>query len=266
MKKIIIMTLLIVCLAPLSNAQTLYSTGYDTALVTSRDYIPDEALVNRLNPQKPLWLPALEAIGLNLALGAFNTYVGGSEFAKISFKTVEHNLERGWSTDADGLLTNMWAHPFHGAMYYNFARTSGYNYWTSMGIAALGSWQWEFFMENEPPALNDWIMTSVGGSMLGETFYRLSNLILDESLYGWPRFWNELGAGIFNPGRLFNRLVYGRTARRTTEKVYEKRVFFGELGLGASNVGEGDRYEEWETKRHLYHGFWLWSFVRDEKI
>ena len=239
MKKIIIMTLLIVCLAPLSNAQTLYSTGYDTALVTSRDYIPDEALVNRLNPQKPLWLPALEAIGLNLALGAFNTYVGGSEFAKISFKTVEHNLERGWSTDADGLLTNMWAHPFHGAMYYNFARTSGYNYWTSMGIAALGSWQWEFFMENEPPALNDWIMTSVGGSMLGETFYRLSNLILDESLYGWPRFWNELGAGIFNPGRLFNRLVYGRTARRTTEKVYEKRVFFGELGLGASNVGEG---------------------------
>jgi hypothetical protein len=108
-----------------------------------------------------------------------------------------------------------------------------------MGIATLGSWQWEFFMENEPPALNDWIMTSVGGSMLGEMFYRLSSLILDESLHGWPRFWNELGAGVFNPGRLINRLIYGRTARRTSEKLYEKRIFYGEIGLGVSNVGEG---------------------------
>ena len=50
---------------------------------------------------------------------------------------------------------------------------------------------------------------------------------------------SELGAGIFNPGRLFNRLVYGRTARRISEKLYEKRIFYGEIGLGVSNVGEG---------------------------
>ncbi len=227
MKKLILMLLLIMCFTQLSNAQSLYSTGYDTSLIKARDYIPDEELVNRFNPRKPLWIPAVEAIGLNLALGAFNTYVGGSEFAKINIHTIEHNFERGWSTDADGLLTNLWAHPFHGAMYYNFARTSGYNYWTSMGIGALGSWQWEFFMENEPPALNDWIMTSFGGSMLGEAFYRFSNLILDESLHGWPRFFNEVAAGIFNPGRLFNRLIYGRTARRPLKNCMRNEYSLG---------------------------------------
>jgi hypothetical protein len=243
MKNTIMMTMLIVFLTQISYAQTLCSTKYDSSLFADADYIPDEALVNRLNPRKPLWIPAVEAIGLNLALGAFNTYVGGSEFAKISFHTIEHNFERGWTTDADGFITNLWAHPFHGSIYYNFARSSGYNYWTSLGIATLGSWQWEYFMENEPPALNDWIMTSFGGSMLGEMFYRFSNLILNESLSGWPRFWNELGAGIFNPGRLINRLVYGRTARRIPEKLYERRVFLGQLSLGANNVAEGASFE-----------------------
>ncbi len=133
----------------------------------------------------------------------------------------------------------MWAHPFHGSIYFNLARSSGYNYFASLGVAAIGSWQWEFFMENEPPALNDWIMTSVGGSMLGEMFYRFSNNILDESLGGSARFWNELAAGIFNPGRLFNRLIYGRTARQTKEKLYKKEPMLAEIGIGANNVADG---------------------------
>jgi hypothetical protein len=183
------------------HAQSLYSTRADSLRVLSEPYIPDPALVDSMNPRQPLWIPVVESIGLNLSLGAFNAYVTNSEFAKISFKTVKHNHEVGWFTDADGFITNMWAHPFHGSIYYNTARSSGYNYWTSLGVAAIGSWQWEFFMENEPPAFNDWIMTSFGGSMLGEMFYRFSNQILDESLQGSARFWNELGAGIFNPGR-----------------------------------------------------------------
>jgi len=119
------------------------------------------------------------------------------------------------------------------------ARSSGHNYWTSLGVGAIASWQWEFFMENEPPAFNDWIMTSVAGSMFGEVFYRFSDLILDESLSGSSRVWNEIGAGVFNPGRLFNRLIYGRTARVTQKKLYEKRPFLGELGFGVNNVADG---------------------------
>jgi len=231
--------LLIVITVQVISSQSLYTTKMDSLLLADSGYVPNQALVDSLNPRKPLWFPASEAIGLNLGLGAFNTYVAKSEFAKISFKTIKHNYETGWSTDADALITNMWAHPFHGSMYYNFARSSGYNYWTSLGIAALGSWQWEFHMENEPPALNDWWMTSYGGSMLGEMFYRFSNLILDESTTGWQRFWHELGAGVFNPARLFNRLISGQATRVTDAKLYEKQPLMGELAAGGNNVAEG---------------------------
>jgi hypothetical protein len=137
----------------------------------------------------------------------------------------------------------MWAHPFHGSIYYNASRSNGYGYYTSLGIAALGSWQWEFFMENEPPALNDWIMTSVAGSMMGEVFYRFSNLIIDERATGWERIGREVGAGIFNPGRLFNRIIHGRVGRVTDEELYEIRPFVGELAFGGNNVAEGTSFE-----------------------
>ena len=225
------------------QAQSLYSSDNDSLFALFTDYIPDQAQVDSMNPRKPLWIPVIEGVGLNLALASFNAYVVKSEFAKISFKTVKHNFEIGWTTDADAFSGNMFSHPFHGSIYYNLARSSGQNYWTSMGVAAISSWQWEYFMENEPPALNDWIMTSVGGSMLGEMFYRFSNSILDESLQGAKRVWNEIGAGIFNPGRLFNRLIYGRTSRVTSAKLYEKRIVFGELGFGANNVAEGTSFE-----------------------
>jgi hypothetical protein len=244
MKRFLVLILFVLLLFQICHAQSsLYSTRFDSLITDDQDYVPDPALVNKFNPRKSLLIPIAESIGLNLALGAFNCYVVDSEFAKIGWKTVKHNHEIGWTTDADALLTNMFAHPFHGSIYFNTARSSGYNYWTSWGVAMVGSWQWEFFMENEPPALNDWIMTSMAGSMLGEIFYRFSNLILDESLSGSSRTWNEIGAGIFNPGRLFNRLIYGHTARVTTEKLYEKRLFLGELGLGINNVAEGTDFE-----------------------
>ena len=102
------------------QAQSLYTTKFDSLAIADSGYVPDKVLVDSLNPRKPLWLPAVEAIGLNLSLGAFNAYVGHSEFAKISFKTIEHNFERGWTTDADGFITNMWAPPFHGSSGFNF--------------------------------------------------------------------------------------------------------------------------------------------------
>ncbi len=251
MKFISVIFLLTVLLSQTSFSQSLYSTYKDSVAEADTGYVPDEALVEKMNSRLPLWIPLLESVGLNLALGAFNAYVMDSEFAKISFKSVEHNFERGWSTDADELTTNMFAHPFHGSIYYNLARSSGYNYWTSLGVAAFGSWQWEFFMEIEPPALNDWVMTSYGGSMIGEMFYRFSNLIIDESATGGERVWREIGAGIFNPGRVFNRLITGRTGRVTNEKLYERQPFVGELAIGGNAVAEGTNFENSEENLML---------------
>jgi hypothetical protein len=205
-------------------------------------FIPDSAIVKKFNPPSQLTTPLFSAVGLNVLLGSFN-YAWGSPFARISLRTIAGNFKTGWATDADAFLTNMFAHPFHGSIYYNLSRSSGFGFWHTLGISAFGSWQWEFFMENEPPAINDWIMTSYAGSMIGEMFYRYSNLILDESKSGTERVLREAAAGIFNPGRLFKRLITGRAFRINNLQLYEKRYFTGELSLGANNVADGTTFK-----------------------
>jgi hypothetical protein len=55
----------------------------------------------------------------------------------------------------------------------------------------FGSFMGEFFLETEQPATNDWMSTTWGGTFFGETLYRLSNLIVDESESGAGRFWRD---------------------------------------------------------------------------
>ncbi|MBK8384098.1 MAG: hypothetical protein IPL16_19870 [Ignavibacteria bacterium] len=66
----------------------------------------DSLKVKNLNPKYPLWIPVSEVIGLNLGLGAFNTYVAKSEFAKISFKTIAQNFTSVFVWDHDHFITN----------------------------------------------------------------------------------------------------------------------------------------------------------------
>ncbi|MCK5456624.1 MAG: DUF3943 domain-containing protein, partial [Melioribacteraceae bacterium] len=146
MKKLIFIFLSFFLIGKSIYSQFLYSSNVDSLMNKFEEVIPDTAIVNRFNPQKPLWVPIVEGVAFNLALGGFN-YLMGSEFAKIGPATIVHNFERGWATDADGFLVNMFGHPFQGSIYYNLARSSGYNYWVSLGVTTIGSWQWEFFME-----------------------------------------------------------------------------------------------------------------------
>lgn len=206
-------------------------------------FIPDAELVTEYNPRKSYWIPFVEVIGLNVGICAFNRYVMEAHYAYISWESVKNNFNHGFGWDADGLLVNMWGHPFQGSIYYNLARSSGYGYLSSLGVTAFGSWQWEFFMENETPAFNDFIMTSFGGAMYGEMFYRLSNLIINESISGGKRTWREIGAGVYNPGRLFNRLIYSRAGRNTNLQLYQREPNMGELTIGANYVADGTDFK-----------------------
>ncbi len=73
----------------IGQAQSIYSSDTDSDVLADTGYVPDPELVQQMNPKKNLLIPIAESVGLNLALGAFNAYVGQSEFAKISFKTIE---------------------------------------------------------------------------------------------------------------------------------------------------------------------------------
>ena len=52
------------------------------------------------------------------------------------------------------------------------------------------------------------ITTPIGGTFLGEPFFRMASLLLEDS-EGKPGFWRELGAAVISPPTGFNRLVFG---------------------------------------------------------
>jgi len=196
----------------------------------------DKEVHKKYNPKAGLWLPLAESIGFNLLLGAYNRYVTNSHFAKISFSSIKKNFQHGLDWDADDLYTNFWRHPYQGSIYFNTARSNGYNYYESMGVAFLGSLQWEFFMEIEPAAVNDVILTTFAGAMVGEAFYRLSNHFIDETSSGFERFFREGSLTFFNPGRFINRVARGRSARSMDKRIYERRRYFADLKIGINKL------------------------------
>ena len=202
----------------------------------------DSLKINNLNPKYSVWIPISEVIGLNLGLGAFNTYVAKSDYAKISFKTIAHNFETGFVWDHDHFITNFFAHPYHGSIYFNAARSNGYGFWESAPFSFGGSLMWELFMENEPHATKKNIKTTISGIFLGETFYRLSSLIIDERKRGSERLIREICAAILNPARGFNRLIQGKTSRVTNINAYETQPLLVSASYGINRVYEGTKF------------------------
>ena len=68
---------------------------------------------------------------------------------------------------------------------------------------------WELAAENNPPAINDLIATTVGGVALGEVTSRLSRLPLDDRTRGWKRFFREFLSTAISPMRGLNRIISG---------------------------------------------------------
>jgi hypothetical protein len=169
----------------------------------------DSTFMHHSDVKKNYWLPAVEIVGLNLGIGAFNAYLMNEDFAKISWKTIGDNFKTGFVWDEDGYLTNQFMHPFHGANYFNAARSNGLGFWESAPYAIFGSLMWEFTMENEPPSYNDIVNTPVTGIILGEISFRVSNLIIDESSEGLERFLREFTSTVIDPMQGFNRLIRG---------------------------------------------------------
>ena len=77
---------------------------------------------------------------------------------------------------------------------------------------------WEFFMETEPPSINDMLATTLGGIELGEITYRLSDLFIDNRSRGAERVGREILAGVISPMRAVNRLLTGEAWRHSSSK------------------------------------------------
>lgn len=159
--------------------------------------------------QKHPWKAAWQTFGINAGIWAFDRYASQEDFAKISFNTIKENIKTGFVWDNDQFSTNLFAHPYHGNLYFNTARSNGLNFWESTPYAFSGSLMWEIVAENEPPSMNDLIATTIGGIALGEFTYRMSSLVLDDSKRGFPRFISELLGTVISPIRGLNRMMNG---------------------------------------------------------
>ena len=192
--------------------------------ITNSIYLKNNSLGNKrfsigsdkVNPdvigkKYPIWVPITELVGLHAGVCLFSNYVLHNDFAKISFESVKKNFETGFVWDPDYFITNYFAHPYNGSIYYNIARANGYNYYVSSVFAFSGSLTWELFMETEPPATNDIINTTISGIFLGEVTHRLSSLLIDDRTTGFERVMREIGIGIIDISRGFNRLFQGKS-------------------------------------------------------
>jgi Domain of unknown function (DUF3943) len=174
-------------------------------------------------PDKNYWIPLAEVILVNTGIWAYN-YVVGKDFAKISGDSIKQNFNKGWIVDTDDFWANQLLHPVHGNVTFNAARSMGLNFYESFGYSFLGSLMWEQFYEIQPPSLNDQVNTPFGGSLLGESLFRISRLILDSGGYA-PSAWRQFFALLVNPAAGVNRLMFGDRYR-------------GDLLLPASWMGE----------------------------
>ena len=130
----------------------------------------------------------------------------GEGWTLVTRDSLEDNLRKGFTYDVDELQTNFFGHPYHGGLTFNSARGAGLGFWESAPYTFLGSLGWELFAENEPPSINDLLVTTLAGIMLGEITHRLSSELLDDGTSGGFRLLRELGAAAISPMRGFDRL------------------------------------------------------------
>ena len=78
--------------------------------------------------KKHPWKAAVETFGINVLVLSFDRYVLDADFAQISLNSIKHNIKNGFVWDNDQFSTNLFAHPYHGGLYFHARRSNGINF------------------------------------------------------------------------------------------------------------------------------------------
>jgi len=188
----------------------------------------------------------------------FDRYIRNVDYARISFATINYNLSpSNWTWDGDDFGTNEFAHPYHGSLFFSSFRTLGYSFWQSIPAAFAGSYLWETAGESEYFSPNDFINTSVGGVILGEMTFRLSNKIVNQHSSGFRRQASEVLSLLINPMNGFRRIVdkkWGRVAKTVIQP--DPSHIYCELDIGLRNFNansSGNNFGWYSHVRLLYN-------------
>lgn len=164
----------------------------------------------------------------------YDRYIANQEYARISFKTIgSHFKYSAWQWDDDGFTENQFGHPYHGNLFFNTFRNNGYSYWQSVPAAFMGSFLWESIAENQKPAPNDLINTTMGGMTLGEMTYRIAHKILNPHKRGFSRTSREIFATLVNPVMGFTRATTGKWGKVSEDPYYtDPASLFSTVDIG----------------------------------
>lgn len=201
------------------------------------------------------WQAALQTTAINLLVHGFDRFALKEDYAKVTPKTIARNWRHGFVWDNDQFSTNLFAHPYHGNLYFNSARSHGLGFWQSAPYALGGSLMWEMLGETEPPAINDLMATTVGGICIGEIAHRVSALLLNDRSRGWNRLWREVGATVINPMQGVVRLMNGDAWRvRQRDYLYhdyDKLPIDFSMTLGARYLADNGGLFRGESNPYL---------------
>lgn len=205
---------------------------------------PVEAVADPGVPERPVrWTrygaAALEGAAFNLSLNLTIRYLAREEWAAISLDSIRQNGETGWVWDEDLFATNQLSHPYHGAMFHQLSRVHGLTWWESLPIVFLGSYEWERYLETDPPSINDQVNTTLSGVLLGEMMFRMSSRVLDASSSGGERVLREALATGIAPMRGLDRLLTGKAWRPgppTAPVDVRHALSFGVQGVGGRDL------------------------------
>src|SRR3569833_3413385 len=153
-------------------------------------------------------LPAVEIIGFNFLLNRFNYHFIDKPVYDTSLQTIRDNLSAKWVVDTDPFAVNQFMHPYQGSVYFGLARSSGLDYWKSLGYTFGGSLIWEIAGETGPPSINDFVTTGHSKTKHDEPQNHKKNQQQKHD-GDTPGFWRETGAAAISPPLGCNRLAFG---------------------------------------------------------
>ncbi len=158
-----------------------------------------EAIAQDQPPRPNFWQAAAGVAAVNWVTWGYNWYIQRWPWARVDLKSWELNLRQGVAWDDDAYRDNQFLHPYHGSLYHNSARASGFGFWGSVPFVAAGSATWEFFGENIIASANDLINTTLGGVALGEVTFRLSRMLGGGGGARHSHFGRQVGAFVLSP-------------------------------------------------------------------
>jgi hypothetical protein len=200
-----------------------------------------------IEANKSYAIPALEIVGFDAVLNRVDYVIyNGAEY-RVNPRTWRENLRHSWVVDNDPYNVNQIGHPYQGSIYHGIARSAGLDFWRSLGLTFAGSAFWEYFGENTPPSKNDQVASGIAGSFLGETLFRMANLMLERH-DDWPQWAKEVSAAAISPPVGFNRLVFGERFRYIFPS--HDPAYYSRVSIGASATTQNIQGAATDLKRN----------------